>query len=71
MRINIPLLTSVEFNFMGNPHIIFLNALFGLQHVMPPHPPLWHPLWSDNSREVYNTIAKHRVGLGGQAQESM
>ena len=48
-----------------NPPNIFLKALFGLRHVMPTSPPLWHPLWSDNSREGNNnTIAKRRGGFG-------
>ncbi len=51
-----------------NPHTIFLNALFGLRHVMPTPPPLWHPLWYDNSLEG-NTTPSHSAGAvsGGQA----
>jgi hypothetical protein len=65
----VPVAAGIVFVFMVNPHTIFLNAPFGLRHVMPPPPPLWHPLWSDDSREgKYNTIAKPRSGSGGQGE---
>jgi hypothetical protein len=47
--------------FMGNPHNIFLYALWGLRHGMPPLPPLWHPPGFDNSREG-TTPPSHSAG---------
>jgi len=35
---------------------------------MPPPPPLWHPLWSDNSKEGNTTPSQSAGGCsGGQA----
>ncbi len=49
---------------MGNPHNIFLNALWGLRHVMHPPPPL-RPPWSDNSGEGIRHNRKAEVLVGG------
>ena len=50
---------------MGNPQNIFLNALWGLRHVMPPPPPLQLPHWSDNSREGNTTQSQSEGAVRG------
>jgi len=49
--------------FMGKILIIFSSTLLGARHVMPP--PLWHPLWSDNSREGNTTPSQSAGAVRG------
>ena len=51
--------------FIGNPHNIFLNVLFGLRHVVPPPPPLWNQ-WSDTFREGNTTQSQSADAVRGE-----
>jgi len=51
--------------FIGNPQNIFLNALWGLWHVIPPPPPPWHPPRSDNFREGNTTQSQGAGAVRG------
>jgi len=55
----------MKIGLIRNPHDISLNTLLGLQHVMPPPPPLGHPLWSDNSRESNTSSSQSAEAVRG------
>src|SRR4030042_4593217 len=58
-----------HYGFVAILTIFFSTLLFGLRLVTPPPPPLWHPLYSDNSREG-NTTPIQCAGAGHWARNS-
>ena len=52
--------------FTGNPQNIFLNVLWGLRQVIPPHPPLWYRLERYPPEKVLQHNRKALGGFGGK-----
>ena len=64
-RANLILLVLFKMALLKSSQYFSSTLFLGLRHVMPPPPPLWHPLWSDNSREGNTTPSQSAGAVRG------